>query len=168
MNNVPVEHPDLRSMIQLVMPMADSEMPTLSDVAIIAAFQQKHGLPETGTMDKITYSALSKEYHHFKELAGAAEPCVSSYPATLTISTGQSHPHVLLTQAMLYALRQEFGELPAVTVHGTLDHTTEQCLKIIQHCSDLPETGHLDKQTWNRLSRLYRAVYDRYLAPSQG
>ena len=134
----------------------------------VSAFQRQYGLPVTGLMDAETYSLLCSEFRKLQELVSGAEPCVLRFPARMTLSPGQSHPYVFLAQAMLKALRQEYRELPEVSVHGVMDRNTEQSLRKIQHCAGLSETGWLDKLTWNRLSRLYRAMFDRKRMPTQG
>ncbi len=102
------------------------------------------------------------------ELLAPAQACILHFPAVLRIIPGQTHPHVFLAEAMLQALRREFPEFKDAPVTGYLDQITSENLRRIQSCACLPETGELDKKTWNRLMRLYRALYDRYHAPTQG
>ena len=102
------------------------------------------------------------------ELRGHAQSCVACFPAVLSVCPGQCHPHVLLAKAMLRALANSFPELMRTDVSDQLDEITSENLRHIQHCAGLPETGCLDKPTWNSLCRLYRAIFDRYHAPTQG
>ena len=99
---------------------------------------------------------VPREYGHPDELYRPAESCVVSFPPKLMVHPGQAHPHVLLAKAML------------APFSPVLDGATADNLRHIQRCSDLPETGVLDKKTWNRLCMLYRALFDRYHPPAQG
>ncbi|MBQ9268317.1 MAG: peptidoglycan-binding protein [Oscillospiraceae bacterium] len=103
-----------------------------------------------------------------QELLQPSEPCIVHFPASLKICAGQSHPHIRLAQAMFQALHAFSPDFKPVPVSGTIDGETAENLRRLQKCSLMPETGELDKQTWNRLSRLYRAVFDRNYLPSQG
>lgn len=134
----------------------------------VSEFQKKNGLPVTGTVDHTTHQALVRAHNHANELLSPAESSVHRFPASLVIQPGQYHPHVRLAQAMQQNLRQEFPGIPSVNITGYLDGPTQEALKLLQTISGITPTGHLDKTTWNRLSRLYRCVFDRNHAPSQG
>ena len=139
-----------------------------STKAAVSAFQQHQGLPVTGTVDKVTHQAIVTAHNHANELLSPAQSAVHRFPATLVVLTGQYHPHVRLAQAMLQNLHQEFPGIPRPNVTGYLDEVTQDGLRLLQTLSCITPTGHLDKVTWNRLTRLYRSVFDRYLPPSQG
>ena len=134
----------------------------------VAEFQRLHGLPETGVADGETFDAIVKEFDRLSELVAPAQSCVVCFPGNLTVGPGQTHPHIYLAKAMLAALRQSIPGLRAMAGNGTLDADTGENLRMIQRCAGLPETGILDKPTWNRLCMLYRAMFDRNHAPSQG
>ena len=144
------------------------EQETSSPQAQIQAVQRRHHLPATGQVDEATQQAIREDYQTALELIRPAQSCVICFPSALAVYPGQSHPHVYLAQAMLTALHKEFRELQAPRLSGLLDPATEEDLRQIQHCSGLPETGILDKPTWNRLNMLYRAIFDRFHAPAQG
>ena len=111
---------------------------------------------------------VPEAYGHRNELYRPAEPCVVHFPANLKIHPGQSHPHVLLAKAMLQALSRECPDLRPAPFSDTLDPAAAEDLRFLQRCADLPETGILDKPTWNRLCMLYRAMFDRNHPPAQG
>lgn len=134
----------------------------------VQSIQNRRGLKPTGIVDEETFSAIVSEYERVAELLHPAQSCVMLFPAALTIYPGQSHPHVGLAQAMMHALGREFPEFASVRLSGLLDAPTEQNLRLIQRCAGLPEHGALDKITWNRMSMLYRALFDRCHIPSQG
>ncbi len=133
--------------------------------AAVSAFQKKYALPITGVADAETHRAITDAYDLGYPQHAPAEAPVVLFPAELTVSPGQSHAHVYLAQGMLAALTPELGP-HALT--GRVDDTTEAGLRHIQAMSGLPETGALDKATYNSLSRLYRLRFDRQLPPSCG
>lgn len=134
----------------------------------VRAFQQEYDLPVTGVVDEETFDAIVKVYRLAQELIMEAQSPVINFPSTLMILPGQYHPHILLAQAMFTALHEEFPEFLALSLTGTLDKNTETDIRLLQDRADLPVTGVLDKATWNRLSLLYRILFDRNLLPSQG
>lgn len=134
----------------------------------VCAFQKKSGLPVTGSVDHTTHKALVAAHNRANELLSPAQTAIHNFPAALVICPGQYHPHVRLVQAMQQNLRQEFPGIPPVSTTGYLDNATQEGLKLLQTLSGLDPTGHLDKTTWNRLTRVYRSLFDRNHAPSQG
>lgn len=136
--------------------------------AAVSSFQKAEGLPVTGAADEETFRHIVDAYRMALEALSPAEASVYHFPAELCIETGQSHPNVWLTQAMLGSIAQQIPDFTPVTVTGILDPATSKNLRTLQALSGLEITGKLDKQSWNRLSRLYRAMFDRYTPPSQG
>ncbi len=134
----------------------------------VSEFQGKNGIPVTGIADDITFRAIVSAYNIAAKKLGHAQSSVVIFPAQLIISPGQYHPHIALAQAMFFSLHQEFAAFYPAAVSGILDDTTVQNIRFLQQRSGLPETGSLDKATWNYLNMLYRAMFDRNFAPSQG
>lgn len=134
----------------------------------VRAFQQEYGLPITGVVDEQTHNKIVEIYRLAQELMTLAQAPVIHYPATLSISPGQYHPHIYLAQGMFTAIHQEFPEFYALPLTGTLDENTEYNIRLLQERSGLPVTGVIGKPTWNRLNLLYRILFDRNLLPSQG
>lgn len=134
----------------------------------ISAFQQYYGLPVTGVVDQATFERIVLACDLCTELLSDAAAPILHFPANQALRPGQSHPFLFLAQGIFSALAQDYSEFMPLRVSGMLDAPTEHNLRIIQNRSALPETGHLDKRTYNRLSQLYRASYDRKCCPSQG
>lgn len=134
----------------------------------VRAFQREYDLPVTGVADEETFNRIVEIYQVAQELISLAQAPVIHYPATLTISPGQFHPHIYLVQAMFTAIHNEFPEFKALDLTGTLDRDTEYNLRLLQERAGFPVSGVLDKPTWNRLNLLYRILFDRNLLPAQG
>ena len=56
---------------------------------------------------------------------------------------------------MLNGLSSVLDGITAVASTGSLDPTTEQNLRQVQHSAGLPENGVLDRATWEALVRLF-------------
>ena len=136
--------------------------------AAVTEFQQANRLPVTGVADAETFRMIVRACNQANEALSPAEPRVSLFPSNLQIQPGQDHPNVALAQSMFNILRKEFPDFQRLSQGGLLDDKTATNLKLLQAFSGLEPTGILDKQTWNRLSQLYRGTFDRALPPSQG
>lgn len=134
----------------------------------VTAFQKSRSLPPTGIADEETFYAIVDAYDLATELLNPAAGNVILFPAELVITAGQSHPTVFLAQGMLAVLSQAQPEFSAVPLTGIMDPATVQNIHLLQELSLLRKTGNLDKTTFNRLSQLYRSLFDRAMLPSQG
>ena len=134
----------------------------------VKAFQKEYGLPVTGAADEETFRSIVAVYETAMELLSPARGPMYHFPAALTVSQGQFHPTVYLVQAMLNAIHDEFPEIPAPAVTGRMDRNTATAIKKLQALSGMKETGILNKPTYDRISLIYRILFDRTLLPSQG
>ena len=73
------------------------------------------------------------------------------------MKTGDSYDEVLLLQVMLKKLADRYKNLPEVLLTGVFDGETENSVKALQRVFGLPQTGRVDRKTWNRISRLFSA-----------
>lgn len=171
--NAPIE--SLQLMLRTIALAAGESSPVIPDgiygeatARAVSDFQSANSLPVTGIADAQTFRAIADAYDPAAELLETAQGPVVLFPAQLVILPGQYHPHVGLAQAMFAALRYDFPALQSHDTLGHLDSATQENFRLLQRQGALPETGSLDKPTWNRLCRLYRAMYDRDFPPSQG
>ena len=68
---------------------------------------------------------------------------------------GDSHPYVLLIQAMLTTIAQIHSSIIAPGLSGVLDAATADAIASFQYMSGLPQTGAVDKITWKNLALQY-------------
>ncbi len=134
----------------------------------VSAFQRLYGHPVTGEADHETFLGLVAAYDLAMALLDPPASPVVLFPAELIIQKNQSHPHVFLAQAMMTALSPIYADLPSTALTGRIDEPTERNLRTIQTASSLPINGRLDLRTYDMLSRLYRANFDRGVQPSHG
>jgi len=134
----------------------------------VMEFQNKYGLPVTGVVDRQTHTAIVDVYETADALLRPAESSVIHYPARLVILEQQYHPYIYLVQTMFNALHHEFPSYIITSAAGILDPSTVSNLRLLQNASELPQTGNLDKQTWDALNLLFRGMFDRNYPISQG
>lgn len=124
----------------------------------VKQFQKTSGLPESGETDQNTWDTLVKAYDHALVLLAEAEPLNIVLQPNQVLERGSTNLHLYLVQAMLNALSHFYYDMPICGVTGILDDSTSRTLKWLQKAADLPETGELDKQTWQHLAKQYRLM----------
>lgn len=140
------------SRIPIVLPQRE-----YTDEAALAvrAYQEAYGLPVTGEIDGETWDSIVKTYH---ELTDSALP-LRVFPAGgARMQRGDSGEQVQLVQSLLNLAAKRFRNLDAVPVTGEYDAATEAAVRKLQQLSGLPETGVLDRQTWNRIAALFNSM----------
>ena len=121
----------------------------------VRAFQETYGLEPTGKVDKATWDALYKAY---LDITDAERPIagVVTFPSpTYVIREGDTGDLVYSAQFMLNSISQVFSNIPPVIVSGVYDSITARSVRAIQHAAGLPETGDIDKRTWDMLLGAY-------------
>lgn len=123
--------------------------------AAVSAFQRNRGMQVTGVADQTTWDAIVAAYEPALILVGEAEPIAVIFEPNEVIVAGQRHPNLYLAQGMLTVLSQAYDSVTPPSLNGTLDLPTAQSLITFQRLNDLPETGELDRITWQRLALHY-------------
>lgn len=121
----------------------------------VAAFQRERGLPETGELDPKTWDELYKLYKEaalfFSELESISPRAVGETPLTI----GSAGYPVYIIQVMLNTIAQFYDNLSGAAINGIYDNETADEIRRIQTIAGLPETGKLNRATWNALARIY-------------
>lgn len=117
----------------------------------VRAFQQAYGLPVTGEIDSATWEAIAAAYHALTD----PQLPLTLFPAPgFQLMAGDSGELVHLVQVLMNLAARRFANLEPVPVTGSYDAATEAAVRRLQAVSALPETGRLDRDTWNRLAAL--------------
>ncbi len=120
----------------------------------VRAFQQSQRLTATGNVDQETWDLLYIAYLESLDSTGRTEPLFlfPRNPETYAVGLGDEG---LLISAIRYLLRELMidygGEFEEIPLTGTFDTITEGAVKKFQRLHSLPETGRVDRLTWNRL-----------------
>ena len=129
----------------------------------ICDFQEDVGLPVTGTVDLVTWNELLKESAKSAEILGQSNPIFpfEMKMASGTLSKGDQLNLVFIVQTVINTLCGVFKSLRPMQVDGYYGDMTEENVKMFQAMHGLPETGCIDKLTWNRLALAYNKYVDR-------
>ena len=159
-----VQQPDIGELQEMLRVLAPQDGPFEAGVfgkhteRAVEHFQQAHGLRATGTVDAGTWKALQRAYENEMIDRLAAEPLEIVLQPHQVLEKGCRNSNVYLVQAMLRALDNYIPDMPVVDVNGRLDSKTENAIKWLQACCDLPQSGELDKNTWRFLAHEYRSM----------
>lgn len=136
------------SSIPIVLPGKD-----YTDEAALAvrAYQQAYDLPVTGEIDEATWNSIVETYHR---LMDEAAPLVIFPSGAFLLQENDSGDLVMLVQVLLNLAASHYSNLPTVAVTGTFNEETADAIRKLQALSALPETGALDRPTWNRMAAL--------------
>ena len=123
----------------------------------LIAFQQKNGLPPTGTADETTWNLLFDQYNRSIEENSPPErmPIYPRLPERESLRQGDVGFPVTAVQYMLDELTVQFDGLENVPQNGIYGIETARAVTEFQKRNLLPVTGEVDKRTWDALVRSY-------------
>lgn len=127
----------------------------------VMIFQRLTGLPVNGTVDQRTWDALVEEHHRVSHLLAPPRTAALFPQGTAPIQPGQTTPLLYPIQGMLLALAGVLADLQSVPPSGVLDTGTAANFRRLQRWGSFPETGALDRDTWELLSHLYETFISR-------
>ena len=116
-------------------------------------FQELCGLPCTGVVDKTTLEAIQSDYKDYEQLY-----CDSSgihpFPDKpgFEMEMGERSNLVCILKIMLNELKLFYDCYAYLPLNHRFDRATEEAVKQFQRVSGLPQTGVVNKATWNRLA----------------
>lgn len=117
----------------------------------VRAYQEAYGLPVTGEIDEATWDSIVDTFHR---LLDAAEPLVLFPAGEFMLQEGEGGELVRLVQVLLNLAAGRYSNLAAVPVTGQYGTETAEAVRQLQRVSALPQTGAMDRSTWNRLAAL--------------
>lgn len=148
----------LQTMLRVIAENDPSHMALIPDgiygpdtVRAVTIFQRKHGLRATGITDQETWEAIVEEYRPALIEQDAAHPLQVILNPGQVVRRGERHPVLHIAQGILAVLSDVYDSITKPDLTGILDDTTADALASFQALSNLPMTGHLDKQTWKHL-----------------
>ncbi|MBR3629489.1 MAG: peptidoglycan-binding protein [Oscillospiraceae bacterium] len=120
--------------------------------AAVRAFQQYYGLRVTGEANGATWEKIAAVYRAMQDMSPAPLDAFPQKPGTVLQEGAHGFP-VMVSQAVLLALSEQFENIPPCAVTGDLDADTVRALQPFQKLCSLPVTGKLDCATWNMLAQ---------------
>ena len=132
-------------------------------IRAVRSFQQVFGLPVNGTVDEDTWYRIIYIYNAVKRLgeleSEGEEEQSGVYPGN-DVQIGDRGPNVLRLQWYNNAIARsnQFPQLRVIDLDGIYDTETSEAMKNLQSLLGLPQTGVVDKATWDAVTRLYNEV----------
>lgn len=122
----------------------------------VRAFQRQYGLNDSGETNPATWLMIVDVYRSFVETLALS---LDVFPREIgrIISVGEDGLPVLVIQSILLTLSQEYTNIPPVEITGRYDARTAQAVKVFQEITGLPQTGTVDRVTWNMLAAITAA-----------
>ena len=123
----------------------------------LMTFQRKNKLSPTGTADEQTWNLLFSQYESSIEENSppASVPFFPRQPIGESLGLGDEGFVVSVIQFLLEELSVLYDGLENVTVRGIYDESTKSAISEFQKRNLFPQTGRVDKRTWNRLVTSY-------------
>ena len=128
----------------------------------VREFQRIINMPQTGTVNESDWYRIAYIYISVKRLAELDSEGLTlaevtrRYPGELSI--GASGEGVITLQYMLAVVGAYYESVQPLMLTGSYDEQTAESLRSFQQTYGLPQTGVLDRTTWNDLMRAYLAI----------
>lgn len=132
--------------------------------AAVRKFQELYGLPVTGEIDLATWNSLYQSYLLAEKQSGRPEP-LRVYPDTpgYQLSSGERSDITAIVQFILRLLADIYSGIAGKPPTGVYDADTMKDITEFQRLNGLPQTGIVDRRTWDSLARAYdRANNSQY------
>ena len=127
--------------------------------AAVERFQKNNALTITGIMDRETYYALVEAYNRLLARQLTVRTIDGFSPADGTaLRSGDSGDSVSFLNIMLRTLSSLFQNVPVPDTENLYDSSTEAAVRSLQTVFNLPPTGIVNRQTWNRITELYNDI----------
>ena len=123
----------------------------------VRVFQGLSGVAATGGVDYVTWLALRDDYRKAVASGTLSNP-IFPFEYSLegnSIGPGDAFSLVNIVQAMIEELTSVYELLQSQKNSGIYDEQTEGNVKVLQQVWQLPQTGRVDKSTWNMLANAY-------------
>ena len=130
----------------------------------VEKFQEIFNLQITGVVDEATWYKIAYIYTSVKRLAElnsegiAFEETIKQYATELRI--GSQGFDIRELQYCLAVVGAYYAEVQPVDITGYFGEETERSVKSFQQVFGLPQTGVVDRATWNELYRAYVGIVE--------
>jgi peptidoglycan hydrolase-like protein with peptidoglycan-binding domain len=118
-------------------------------------FQQMAGLSPNGVVDRGTWEKLMQVYDAAEREEREASRIHFFQDKNGIIDQGAVGDAVMVIQIIQNSLRDRVRGLEMVEINGTYGPSEANNTRIIQEIAELPQTGKVDKYTWNEYARIY-------------
>ena len=127
----------------------------------VMIFQRDFGLPVTGVVDHDSWYAIVEAYRDDLLHYGAPAPLLVLPDGEFSTGAGEASEPVRIAQALFCALSVPLVNFGPCETDLVNQGATQNNLLLLQQLAGLPETGNLDRVTWEYLTRHYLAYVVR-------
>ena len=123
-------------------------------------FQAIYGLPPTGTVDYATWNKVMEEYG---DALYKISPGIAIFPfpgGDYVTHLGEKSDIIYIIQIILSAVAVVYDDFENISPSGTYDTETADAVRRFQKLNQLPQTGMVDKRTWDSLAQNYNIFAD--------
>lgn len=129
----------------------------------VMRFQKAFHMPVTGVVDRETWDAIRDSWQRMEARTGDTRP-TQLFPSEGTkVDQGQKREYMVLPQTMFQLLSRQLEGIETHRPDGVHDQASAANVRWLQRAAGLPQTGTLDRSTWDVLSRLYEVFVVREL-----
>lgn len=129
----------------------------------VMRFQREVGLPVTGVVDRETWNAVRDRWLAQEEQKGESRSTQIFPSEGVEVREGQEREYMILPQTMFQILSRQFQGIRTDRPDGIHGPDSAENVRWLQQAAGLPQTGTLDRATWDALSRLYEVFVVRDL-----
>jgi len=121
----------------------------------VMLFQRELHPPVTGVVDRGTWNAIRDAWYEAEHQLAQAR-AVRAYPSGgADVEEGMEREFMVLPQTMFQLLGRYLEGVQLHPADGRHGEASAQNVRWLQRAAGLKQTGVMDRQTWNILSRLY-------------
>lgn len=128
----------------------------------VRAFQRIFQLEEDGIVGKATWYRIKQIYNGVKKLSELDSEGIRPEelePVVLTdLIPGTYSNEMKTVQYYLAVIGYFISGLPEIEIDGYYGPETEEAIRQFQNYYGLPVTGRVDRETWNRILRVYSEI----------
>ena len=139
----------------------------------VRRFQEIFGLAVDGVVGKATWYRLVYLYVGIRDLAELVSEGQLDFQDSLLqlddgrLSLGSRGGGVRVLQYLLQVLSSFYPEVPGPEQDGVYGEETRQAVLAFQRASGLPETGEVDRATWEAIYQAYAGIRDTVIIDGQ-
>ena len=127
---------------------------------VVRDFQRQNSLDPTGNVNKETWDAIFEKYKESVYSTSVGEPIYPFTDPSYNSAIGERSDIIMLMQLILSALSVVYDDFEDIAITGVNDEQTVSAVKRFQGYHGLPQTGVLDKRTWDAAAKSFNAYYN--------
>ena len=123
----------------------------------VKAFQTQFNLPNTGVVNQTTWDKISEEYENVLDKYTEGRTLAVFPSPFFVIELDDENEIVLIVQAAIAGLSNRYNNFERAEITGKYGQKDMDNIKTLQQISGLPQTGIVDKNTWDALAQVFES-----------